>query len=77
MIWPPPIHTGTLAPDGQKLSGADHYGNQFANGKESCQDADLDDVAVQFNMMVSAGDGMARWKVELLPAFVLDRSLWY
>ena len=38
LIWPPPIHTGTLAPDGQKFSGADQYGNQFVAGKESCPD---------------------------------------
>ena len=38
LILPPPIHTGTLARDGQKFSGADQYGNQFVAGKESCPD---------------------------------------
>jgi hypothetical protein len=38
LIWPPPIHTGVLAEDGQKFSGADQYGNQFAAGKEACGD---------------------------------------
>ena len=50
LIWPPPIHTGTLAPDGQKFSGADQYGNQFATAKESCPVADLDPVGAPFNM---------------------------
>jgi hypothetical protein len=39
LIWPPPIHTGILAPDGQKIAGADQYGTQFAGGKETCGDA--------------------------------------
>jgi hypothetical protein len=38
LIWPPPIHTGVLAADGQKFSGADQYGNQFAAVKEACGD---------------------------------------
>ena len=36
LTWPGPIHTGVLAPDGQKFSGADQYGNQFAAAKEPC-----------------------------------------
>jgi hypothetical protein len=36
LTWPGPIHTGTLAADGQKMTGADQYGNQFAAGKEAC-----------------------------------------
>jgi hypothetical protein len=38
LIWPPPIHTGVLAADGQKFGGADQYGNQFAAGQEACGD---------------------------------------
>jgi hypothetical protein len=39
LIWPPPVHTGVLAPDGQKIGGADQYGTAFAGGKETCGDA--------------------------------------
>jgi hypothetical protein len=39
LIWPPPVHTGVLAPDGQKIGGADQYGTPFAGGKETCGDA--------------------------------------
>ena len=38
LTWPPPIHTGVLAADGQKLAGADQYGNQFAAGREAYAD---------------------------------------
>jgi hypothetical protein len=32
------IHTGVLAAAGQKLAGADQYGNQFAAGRDACGD---------------------------------------
>jgi len=38
LTWPAPIHTGALAPDGQKFAGADQYGTPFAAGREACGD---------------------------------------